>query len=501
MKKYPATLAVILFLLSCSSDPEDSLSQFTIAYPGPSWEQASPESQGIDSVTLVSMMEELQSSSLDIDGILVVRNGRLVFQAYNAPYSPDIPHRIWSCTKSVVSTLIGIAIDEGYIRNTRVPVADLFPSRGESLAETVSRNLRLEHLLTMTTGLEAKDSYLYRWEGLASMRGSKDWVTFALSRPRIHKPGTRFDYSNQASYLLGAAVAEATERPTDEYADEKLFTPLGCRPHAWDRAPDGSVLGWGGLWLLPGDLARFAWLATRQGEWKGRRIVPAEWFEEATKPHAAAGTLQPDYGYQWWTADDGTVMALGYGGQYAIIEPRENLAVVFVSSLEERLFREPERLYRRYILPGLSAEPLQENPDSLRRLNTLASSWDRTFAEGAPIPETLKEHLGERYILERNVYGLRAVEFTLEQGTLVYREIYADRDIRYTVGNGEYALSSTNGLTYAVAARFDDSDRFEMREIGVGQAYWNLYSIRFTDAGLEMRITHSSGESRVIRGK
>ncbi len=493
----PFLIISVILLFSCSSREKQGHHVFDTVFPKEQWMEATPESQGIDSAGLVRLMEQIKREELDIDALMVIRNGYLVFQAANGPYSPDIPHRIHSCTKSVVSTLIGIAINEGLIEGPEQPVVELFPDHGEYLNDKVSPDLKLEHLLTMTTGLRSRDSYLYRWEGIRAIRESDDWVKFALTREAESPPGNRFDYSNQASYLLGALLRVNTGKTVEEFAEEKLFAPIGIKEYKWDVDPDGTAIGWGGLWLKPADLARFAWLITRTGEWQGRQIVQPDWLYEAIIPRIEAKTLQNYYGYQWWITKDELVMALGYAGQYAIINIRENLAVVFQSSLADRYFYKPEELYRLNILSNLHDKPLPENPETLSILRNEAETWNRKFRTGSgEISEPLRKNLNSTYPLQENRYGLIAVEFSLLDDEFIYREIYSEREIAYNLGlAGDYRLSTTKGLTYAVAAGITGEDSIAMRELGIGQAYWNEYDIRFSEGKISVGITNSSGGS------
>ncbi len=269
-----------------------------------------------------------------------------------------------------------MAIDDGYIVGPEQPVLDLFPSRRELLKDAVSGDLKLKHLLTMTTGLDAHDSYLYGWKGLLEMGESDNWVLFALTRDQIYKPGEHFDYSNQATFVVGASFRETAGLGADEYARVKLFEPLGITSAKWEYTPDGTVEGWGGLWLTASDLAKFAWFILQKGQWNGEQLVSESWIETAVSPHVTANTLQAKYGYMWWIADARTIMALGYSGQYAIIVPEDNLVVVFLSDLPDSQFYYPEQMYRFFLKQGVSDELLPENRKAMKKLEKLAAEWE-----------------------------------------------------------------------------------------------------------------------------
>jgi len=334
------------------------------------WPVSTPEEQGVDSVLLAEMLEEIDEAGHDINSVTVIRHGSIVLDASVVPYRLEIRHVVHSCTKSVVSTLIGIAIEEGAIAGVDVPFLDLFGDVAPDNVDAAKETMTLEHVLTMATGMDSHDSYLYRWRGIDEMARTDDWTLNALSFPMIAEPGTRFDYSNTASYLLSSALQRATGMTAEEYATEHLFGPLGITDYTWPQSPEDVSIGWGEMSLLPHDMAKLGSLYLHGGVWDGEQIVPAEWVATATREHIPAETLMDGYGYQWWVEDDGYFMALGYAGQYIVVLPEQDAVVVFTSELAEEQFFVPYELLQRSILPAMeSADPLPENPDGVARLD------------------------------------------------------------------------------------------------------------------------------------
>jgi CubicO group peptidase (beta-lactamase class C family) len=339
--------------------------------PAHGWPTSTPEEQGIDSELLADMLAAMQEHDYHIDGLLVVRHGHLVLAAYRYPYREDSLHVVHSCTKSVVSALVGIAIDQGHIEGVDQRVLDLLPGRTVANLDEKKSQMTLEDLLTMTTGLECRDSYLYRWSGLNEMRRSVDWVQFMLDLPMAEEPGTHFEYCNGASFLLSAILQEATGMNALAFAQEHLFGPLGISDVEWPSSPQGIATGWGGLRMHPRDMAKFGLLYLQEGQWGGQHLVPAAWIEASRRKHVPA-TLQDGYGYQWWIADNGVYMALGYAGQFIFVSPDLDLVVVAVSDLEERDFYGPQDLLNEYIIPAAgSSSPLPPNPAGVLRLQSL----------------------------------------------------------------------------------------------------------------------------------
>ncbi len=362
------SLALVLTLAACSSSGTTGTS--TYAWPTAGWPRSTPEDRGIDSEQLAALFERIVESGYAIDSVTIVRNGAIVADAYAAPYASNSLHMTYSCTKSVVSTLIGIAIDNGVIEGVDVPLLDLFVDVAVENVDARKEALTLENALTMSTGMDSQDSYLYRWRGLDSIRESDNWTASALSFPMAAEPGTRFDYSNTASYLLSAALQRATGVTAAEYADQHLFGPLGIREYEWAQSPEGVDIGWAHLSLTPHDMAKIGYLMLRQGEWNGTQIVSSDWVSAATAAQTAAGTLSDGYGYQWWVDDDGYFMALGYAGQYIVVLPDKDAVVVFTSDLPEDQFFVPRELVDEMIIPAMvSRGPLPANPEGVARLD------------------------------------------------------------------------------------------------------------------------------------
>ncbi len=327
----------------------------------------------MDSALLTEMLETIDQRDYGIDAIVVVRNGVKVLDAHVDPFKAGERHVIYSCTKSVVSALIGIAIEQGYIKGLDQPVLELFPDHTFANLDADKESLTIEDLLTMSTGLDCQDSYLYRWKGLNEMWESDDWVQYVLDLPMIAPPGEKFEYCNGASFLLSVIIQETTGMTAREFAKEHLLAPLSITNVEWETNPQGIDLGYAGLYMLPQDMAKFGQLFLQEGEWDDQQIVPAEWVATSTSKHIS-GTLQPGYGYQWWVTTYGATMALGYQGQYIVVIPELDLVVVFVSELPDQNFYVPEELLTNYIIPAaISSQPLPENPEGISELQ--AQIW------------------------------------------------------------------------------------------------------------------------------
>jgi CubicO group peptidase (beta-lactamase class C family) len=329
------------------------------------WPTSSPEAQGMDSTALLAALDAAREQKLAMDGLLVARNGTIVMEAYFGPYGPDTLHDLYSCTKSFVSTLVGIAIDQGKLAGVHEPVLSFFPGRTFPNTDSRKQALTLEHLLTMTSGLqwtEADAEYvaLYR---------SGNWVGNLLGRPMVDDPGARFNYSSGASHIISAILQQATGTTTLALARDSLLGPLGIRNYTWEADAQGIAIGGWGLRLSPRDMARLGQLYLDGGVWQGQRIVSADWVRQATATHVD-GPDNLGYGYQWWVhpALHG-YMARGRGGQLIFVAPEPRLVIVFTATDQNdgAFFK----LIEEHILPAArSASPLPENPEALAALRT-----------------------------------------------------------------------------------------------------------------------------------
>ena len=311
----------------------------------------------MDSEKLAKMFDTIQERNYDIHSVTVMRNGYLVADAAIYPYDQGSKHIIHSATKSIISALIGIAIEQGSIKSVNQPVLSFFPGRTAANLDMNKEAMTLEHLLMMTSGLECRDSYLYRWRGIDQMRQTADWVQFMLDLPMAEPPGSRFEYCNGASFLLSAIIQETTGLSASAFAEAHLFGPLGISDVEWPANPQGITLGWGELHMRPHDMAKIGYLYLNKGRWDGEQIIPADWVAISTREHIAA-TLVDGYGYQWWVADDGYYMALGYAGQFIFVVPEHELVVAFTSNLSENDFYGPEILLDTFIIPAARSSAL-----------------------------------------------------------------------------------------------------------------------------------------------
>lgn len=275
--------------------------------------------------------------------VIVLADGRTAYERYFDSVATD-HHHVWSVTKSIVSTLVGIAIGEGKVPGVDATLAQLLPDHAEDMRPVVA-GITLEQLLTMTAGLPG------------DLPGSDDAVASILEQ-RPFDPGSEFSYANNSVHLVAAILVKATRMPLLAYARDVLFDPLGIptRPADqptftdWSDLTDLSGFGWYvdaqginlgalGISLRAQDMAKIGLLYLDHGVWQGEQVVPAEWVTRATTEHvplevgvegfAPAGEV--GYGYLWWTSrvdGDAAYSANGSFGQRIFVVPDRDLVVV-----------------------------------------------------------------------------------------------------------------------------------------------------------------------------
>ena len=351
-------------------------------WPTNAWRHSTPEAQGMQSQPLADMLAEIKKISHRIDSVTVIRNGYVVLDAYFHPFKKGLKHNIHSNTKSIMSALIGIAVDRGEIKSVAQPVLGFFSDKTVANVDAHKRAMTLKHLLTMTSGFDCKDNYRHGWVGLKEMRKSPDWAQNVLDLPMAQAPGTGFVYCNGVSFLLSAILQKATGMTALDYANRRLFGPLGITDVIWPESPRGVTVGYGDILLTPHDMAKFGLLYLNKGKWDGRQIVSEAWVKASTRRHVDA-TLFGHYGYQWWSDGTGYYMGVGYGGQFIFVVPDKNLVAVFTGDLKGMAFYTPSNLLIKFVLPALQADTaLTANPSRHNALGAVAEQAAQGPVEG-----------------------------------------------------------------------------------------------------------------------
>ena len=273
---------------------------------------------------------ELAARLPRLRSLLVSVDGKLVEERYFHGATHSHWANLKSASKSVLSTLIGIALDQGRLGSVRDKISKFFPEYSKAEGDAAKKEITLEDLLTMRSGLESTSSRNYgRWVQ------SGNWVRHVLTRPMRDVPGGRMIYSTGNSHLLSAILTKATGMSTFRFARRYLAEPLGIGIRPWFRDPQGIYFGGNEMHLTPRAMVEIGELYLRGGRVGNERLVSEEWINASLLQRTQSPRNGNGYGYGWWMrnlAGHVVYYAWGYGGQFIFLVPDLQLVVVTTSS-------------------------------------------------------------------------------------------------------------------------------------------------------------------------
>jgi CubicO group peptidase (beta-lactamase class C family) len=326
------------------------------------WPVSHASEKGVDSQALEGTMAAVLAGSAGfLKSILVLRGGALVLEEYFHGYGPDDLSPIQSCTKSVSSLLVGLAIQEGRITGVDVPLLDFFPEERDE-AGSGWGDLTLQHLLTMSLALDwaPDDAQDLHGTGPVSFRQ-------ILARNVVGRPGRDWEYVSMNVNLLAGILHKATGEHAEAFAETALFGPLGITEWNWDYGKtNGFNLMDGSLRLRPRDMAKIGLMVMNGGVWKGHRVLEEEWVRRSLTSHLSTGSGGEGYGYLWWTMDVPgpddrpiqVVFANGWGSQFILLFPELDLMVVTTGGNQENgLHMAIGEVLMQELLPGVRRNP------------------------------------------------------------------------------------------------------------------------------------------------
>ena len=432
---------------------------FGVAVPTPSywptdgWQATTPESQGFDSARLAEGLRAIRQNDTRIHSLLLIRRGLVVVDAYFYPYDGSTYHDMASVTKSLTTTLIGIAADQGKLELDQ-PMLSFFPDRAIANRDERKERITVAHLASMSSGLECSEAN--GEETSQAMFASDDWVQFTLDLPMGWEPGTHFVYCSPAMHLLSAILQQATGMTALEFAQAKLFAPLGIQDVAWATDPQGYNRGPGDSFLHPLDAAKLGLLWLQQGSWEEQQIVSRDWVIASSQRRMTETAGRPeDYGYGWWvSATDEMfpfVQAAGVGGQLVKAFPELDLVLVTTGGGFEMSEIDP------YLVAAIGdlENPLPENPAGVAQLEAARVEIAQSPAASplASLPDMAQTVSGRTYAFEANSARIEWVSLEFDEtmqasleisiaGEDAPRRIAIGLDGIYRMAPGENGLSS-----------------------------------------------------------
>ena len=344
-------LAITLIIGPCSwaqrTSNTDSLSQKTSQFNQKEHEvpmgnkiHQLPEGSPIAAFSAGGKKEKLLEEFFEdqkVAGLLILHNGKVRLERYGLEHSDTNLWSSLSVAKSVTSTLVGVAIKDGYIKSVDDDVTDYLPELKGSAFDRV----KIRHLLTMTSGIKWNENYTAPDSDIAGfdrdtiVDGKKAIVSYMRRLPAEAEPGKKFNYSTGETHLLGALISSATQQSLSHYLSSKIWTPYGMEQTAtWRLDRTGQEMAGCCLQMRLRDFGRFGQFVLEDGYINGKSIVPDEWFKTATQIQVP---LWPGggYGYGWWIFNSNSFEALGIYGQKIYIDPSRKLVIAINSAWPE----------------------------------------------------------------------------------------------------------------------------------------------------------------------
>ncbi len=474
-------------------------------FPDSTWRVSTPEEQGVDSKKIYEMLQYIQSSKLDFHSILIIKNGYIITEAYWAPYNDSITHDIKSASKGIISTLVGIALDKGYLNNLNQKVSEFYP---EYVKDSLKQSITLHNLLTMTGGLDWKEDSglspydLYNWNKI----------------PSSGNPGEIFEYNTTMTHMMSAILTKATGESTKDFADDFLFGPLGIKNYYWTKGKDGIYHGGSDIFMTPRDMAKIGYLYLKNGQWNEKQIVPKEWVEESTTkkvniPSEDTYAKGLNYGYWWWLQEKG-YMAWGAGGQYIIVRPDLDLVVVITSNGFDNINRYSEFMKSFLEVNIISAlngnAPLPSSPRTLQKINDFIKELKEPKEKSnSLIPDIAMQISNTNYSLEQNKIGFKNTSLTFKNSNeCVWRYSIGGQSVHLQVGiNGIYKINEIpfsmgvrpDGESIACKGQWTNNEIFVIEHHIIGDPSKQIFEFSFNKDEIDFKIS-GFGQNTLIKG-
>jgi CubicO group peptidase (beta-lactamase class C family) len=415
------------------------------------WKISSPEAQGMNSSTLIDGIHKLKKDQTNIHSLLVIRNNHIVLDVCFYPFQKSYVHDIASVTKSVMSLLIGIAIDKGFIKNEDEQVVKYFPNY--TIKNDKLKNIEIKDLLNMASGLQC--SWNDGEKELEQMQEKADWVEFMFTLPFSSAPGERFSYCSGNFYLLAEILQRTTKMNCHEFAKKYLFDLLQFRETYWEENNKGINHGWGDLHVHPYDLAKIGGLLLNDGKWDDKQIISREWLKKIKPLYYIHGT--ESYGYGWWLDSENPdeIQALGRGGQRLFILKEKNIVIVttgggFDAGDIDNLVLESIKSYNKN----------ETHSAELKNLISTMQFSDTKSIDGGDFSSSM---LNKTFDLERNDLGWNAIRFEKRNNKEYYLILDFADGFKETNGIGignHYTISQEHVFSLPIAIKsFWDKDK------------------------------------------
>jgi CubicO group peptidase (beta-lactamase class C family) len=364
------------------------------------WAYSTPEEQGMRSEELVTLLQTFTQPHFNVNNLIVARHGYIVAEVHGHPDVTNTPREIMSVSKSVVATLVGIALDQGYLKSLDDNVLSFFPEYSPANMDERKAAMTVRDLLTMGSGFKC-NYYVPGTDEFNSI--ANNMTQQCLDKPMAYQPGEKFQYCQCNTYLLASILARQTKMDVMDFAKQNLFAPLDITNVTWQKTNEGIIEGFIGLHISPHDMAKIGYLYLHKGQWEGKQIISSQFAADATSPQIATDWPDTGYGYQWWYLKSANAaIAIGLSGQYILVNPTKDIVVVLTSELTDvGVIRPALQGYpMAYAVAKLTADAaaLPANPDGVAKIKALADALANPKAQPvSPLPALAKRLSGQTW--------------------------------------------------------------------------------------------------------
>ncbi|WP_052339197.1 serine hydrolase domain-containing protein [Gorillibacterium massiliense] len=398
----------------------------------------SPEELGLSSLAVSAFLHELQTKELELHSFMLLRHGAVAAEGWWAPYEHDLPHMLFSLSKSFTSTAVGLAISEGFM-TLDSKVVSFFPEETPADASEYLRSMTVHHLLTMGTGQED--------DPLTRIDADDNWVRLFMRTPVIHEPGTVFLYNSGATYILSAILQKVTGQKLLDYLQPRIMEPLGISGAMWESCPKGIHCGGFGLNLKTEDIAKFGQLYLQKGLWNGQRLIPEEWVEKASSKQISNDNGEKDwgcgYGYQFWRCKPvGVYRGDGAFGQYCIVMPEQDAVLAVTSAVGDMQILLD--VVWTHLLPAFSPgrlEPNEQETEVLREKLQSLRLFPPCTEDYSPLEKDL---LSVSYSFVANPFQIGALSLSFEDEAVACRISQGEAATEFRFGRGKWLEGTTS---------------------------------------------------------
>lgn len=429
-----------------------------------------PEAAGLSKESILEFVSRLSGAEIPLHSLIVIKDDKLVFEGYQKPYGPEVLHRMFSVTKSMVSLAIGLLEQEGRL-SLDDHIVDYFPEKLPENVHPYMRALTIRNMLTMRA-VHNKTTY--------KLDGCVDWVGSFFTTPPSHYPGTFYIYDTSSTHVLAALVEKLSGKELLAYLRESLLDDIGFSEKAYClKDPMGVSMGGSGLMAAPMDLARLMYLIMKGGVYRGRRYLPEEYLNLAlsrwSDNYMFGQTFEEmqGYGYQFWRTTHDGYACFGMGGQLGICLPEKNMLIVTTADTQGRQGGVQiiyDTLWNTILQSVNESEPASgfqawSHSHTYSILDKNNEGWyelPQVFLKSVPC-KTSEHQVDRRTIrVDENANGFKSFELSFEGdgGKLIYENSTGSHSLEFGIGHNVETVFPEYGHRALVSAAWRNENTF-----------------------------------------